>query len=150
MRHLLPALALLLTATMTEATPLKHPINPPGADIPGISQAVYVNGGKLMYLSGHVPFDSEGKMPPDFAGQLDQVLANMKATLEAAGTDFGALVRVTFFVKNYDVSQLTTLREVRDRWIDTTQPPASALIGVQELFIPDALVEVDAIAVLPD
>ena len=125
-------------------------VNPPGADIPGISQAMIVEGGKLMYLSGHVPFGAEGQLGADFATQLDQIFANMKATLEEAGTDFSALARVTFFVRDYDISMLETLRTVRDRWIDTDNPPASALIGVAALFHPDVLVEVDAVAVLAD
>jgi enamine deaminase RidA (YjgF/YER057c/UK114 family) len=127
-----------------------QPINPAGVEIPGISQAILTEGGRTMYLSGHVPFDAQGGMAGDMAGQLDQVLSNMKGTLAAAGADFDALVRVTFYVKNYDAAQLDDLRQVRDRWFTGPTPPASALIGVQELFVPDALVEVDAVAVLPE
>ncbi len=126
-------------------------VNPPGADIPGISQAMIVRSGKLMYLSGHVPFGGDGKLAvADFEAQLDQVFENMGRTLEAAGTDFSALARVTFFVRDYDISKLEALRVIRDRWIDTENPPASALVGVAALFHPDVLVEVDAIAVLPE
>ncbi|ENO84589.1 RidA family protein [Thauera linaloolentis] len=44
---------------------------------------------------------------------------------------------------------LPLIRGVRDRYIDVGRPPASALIGVDALFHPDVLVEVDAVAVLP-
>ncbi|MGL1922513.1 MAG: RidA family protein [Hyphomicrobiales bacterium] len=143
------AAALLLSTTITHAeeATLKA-VNPPGADIPGISQAIIVEGGKTMYLSGHVGFGSDGKLGKDFGSQLDQVFANMKMTLNEAGTDFSSIARITFFVKNYDISQLDTLRVVRDRWVNTKNPPASALIGVETLFHPDVLVEVDAIAIL--
>jgi len=125
-------------------------INPPGADIiPGISQAMIIEDGRLMFLSGHVPFGPEGLKKDDFEAQLNQVFANLKATLDEAGTDFSSVARLTFYVRDYDGTQLDTLREVRDRWIDTSNPPASALIGVAALFHPDVLVEVDAIAVLP-
>lgn len=124
-------------------------VNPPGADIPGISQAMIVEGGKLMYLSGHVPFGKDGISVANFEAQLDQVFANMKATLKEAGTDFSAVARLTFYIRGYDGSQLDALRTVRDRWVNTANPPASALIGVAALFHPDVLVEVDAIAVLP-
>ncbi len=124
-------------------------VNPPGADIPGISQAMIVESGRLMYLSGHVPFGPDG-LKSDFESQLDQVFANMKATLAEAGTDFSSVARLTFFVRDYDGSQLEALRTVRDRWVDTENPPASALIGVAALFHPDVLVEVDAVAVLPN
>jgi len=124
-------------------------VNPPGADIPGISQAMIVERGRLMFLSGHVPFGKDGIAKGDFEAQLNQVFANMKATLEVAGTDFSALVRVTFYVRDYDGSKLEVVRNVRDRWINTANPPASALIGVAALFHRDVMVEVDAVAVLP-
>jgi len=103
-----------------------------------------------MYLSGHVPFNERGQMSENLEAQLNQVFANMQATLEAAGTDFSSLAKVTVYIKDYDPSQLPLLRQVRDKWISTATPPASALIGVDALFIPQALVEIDAVAVLPD
>lgn len=122
-------------------------INPPNADIPGISQAIIMPAsGQTMYLSGHVPFGPNGIAKGDFAAQLDQVFSNMQATLNEAGTDFSSVARLTFFVVGYDGSQLDDLRTVRDRWINTETPPASALIGVEALFHPDVLVEVDAVA----
>ena len=49
-------------------------INPPGFSIPGISQPMLVEGGRLLILSGHVPFDAKGKLSgSDLASQLDQV-----------------------------------------------------------------------------
>ena len=124
-------------------------VDPPGATIPGISQAMIVEHGRLMFLSGHVPFGPDGLSVGDFSAQLDQVFKNMDATLREAGADFAAIARLTFFVTGYDGSQLNDLRTVRDRWINTDNPPASALIGVDALFHPDVLIEVDAVAVLP-
>jgi enamine deaminase RidA (YjgF/YER057c/UK114 family) len=144
------AIALLPLATKAEDSMLRA-VNPPGADIPGISQAMIIpKGHDLMYLSGHVPFGPNGLEKENFEGQLDQVFANISATLSEAGTDFSSVARLTFFVQGYDGSQLETLRAVRDRWINTDNPPASALIGVEALFHPDVLVEVDALAVLPN
>lgn len=124
-------------------------VNPAGVNIPGVSQAVVVESGKVMYLSGHVPMGADGKIVgKTIEEQLDQVLANMKYTLKAAGTDFSSLVRVTVYIKGYDITKLAGIRKVRDKWLNMKQPPASALIGVAELFHPQALVEVDAVAVL--
>lgn len=147
---LLAAACFMLPGSALAEDVMLKSVNPPGADIPGISQAMIVESGKLMYLSGHVPFGKDGIAENNFEAQLDQVFANMQATLKQAGTDFSALARLTFYVRGYDGSQLETLRLVRDRWIDTANPPASALIGVAALFHPDVLVEVDAIAVLPE
>ncbi|TCP89748.1 enamine deaminase RidA (YjgF/YER057c/UK114 family) [Rhizobium sp. PP-CC-2G-626] len=127
-----------------------RPINPPGPSIPGISQAMLISEGRLLILSGHVPFDDAGKITgSDLATQLDQVFQNMQATLHAAGADFSALARITIYVRDYDPDQLPTIRTVRDRWIDAKCPPASALIGVAALAFPEMLVEVDAMAFLP-
>lgn len=124
-------------------------VNPAGVKIPGVSQAVVVESGKVMYLSGHVPMGADGKIAgKTIEEQLEQVLANMKRTLEAANTDFSSLVRVTIYVKGYDISKLEGIRKVRDKWLNMKQPPASALVGVAELFHPQVLVEVDAVAVL--
>ncbi len=138
------------TAAAAESAHQLEPINPPGVQIPGVSQAVVVGAGRIMYLSGHVPFDEKGQMSDDLETQLNQVFSNMQVTLEAAGTDFSSLARVTVYIKDYDPAQLPLLRQVRDKWISTATPPASALIGVDALFIPQAMVEIDAVAVLPD
>jgi enamine deaminase RidA (YjgF/YER057c/UK114 family) len=81
--------------------------------------------------------------------QLDLVFRNLAATLAAAGTDFGAVARLTLYVRGYDPTQLPAIRAIRDRYVDASKPPASALIGVAALFDDRALVEVDALALAP-
>lgn len=128
-----------------------RPVNPPGPSIPGLSQAMLIEGGRLLVLSGHVPFDSEGKIAgKDVSAQLDLVFANIAATLKAAGTDFSSVVRLTYYIRDFDQSMLAEIRDVRDRWVNTQCPPASSLIGVAALFHPDVLIEVDAMAVIAE
>lgn len=128
-----------------------RPINPVGPSIPGLSQAMLIESGKLLVLSGHVPFDSEGRISAtDLASQLDQVFANLGETLKAAGADFSGIARLTIYVRNFEQAMLPAIRTVRDRWINTECPPASALIGVESLFHPDVLVEIDALAVVSE
>lgn len=128
-----------------------RPINPPESNIPGISQAMLIETGKLLLLSGHVPFNANGQVVGnDLATQLNQTFENIRKTLQAAGTDFHSIARLTIYVRNYEPDQLSIIRAVRDRWINEACPPASALIGVASLFHPDVLVEVDAMAVLSD
>ena len=126
-------------------------INPPGFDIPGLSQAVLVENGRLLLLSGHVPaMDANGAVASmDLETQLEQVFQSIKATLTSAGTSFSNVARVTIYVRDYQPEMLPVIRTVRDRFVDAARPPASALIGVASLFHPDVLVEIDAIAVLP-
>lgn len=154
MKNLTAAMALAVVlfplSLHAENTMLK-PVNPPNSDIPGISQAIIMPASaQTIYLSGHVPFGPNGVEKGDFVAQLDQVFANIQTTLNEAGTDFSSVARLTFYVVGYDGSQLDDLRSVRDRWINTETPPASALIGVDALFHSDVLVEVDAIAYLKE
>lgn len=136
--------------SMTHAQAMLRPINPAGAVIPGISQAVVVEHGRTMYLSGHVPMAADGQvLPPDLEQQLDQVFRNLDATLAAAGASSRNLARITIYVRDFQPDQLPAIRRARDRFIDPEHPPASALIGVAELFHPDVRVEVDAVAILP-
>lgn len=137
-------------APSAQPAPLLRPVNPPGAVIPGISQAVIVEGGRLVFLSGHVPLMKDGTLAaPELETQLDQVFANLKTTLQAAGASTHDLARITIYVRNFHPDQLPAIRLARDRFIGTGLAPASALIGVSDLFHPGALVEVDAVAVLP-
>ncbi|AZV93925.1 hypothetical protein CBF45_09480 [Bordetella sp. J329] len=72
-----------------------------------------------------------------------------RATLAAAGASSRNLARITIYVCDFQADQLPAIRRARDRFIDPEHPPASALIGVAELFHPDVQVEVDAVAILP-
>lgn len=126
-------------------------VNPAGANIPGVSQGMIVEGGRLMFLSGHVPIGPDGVIAgPGLEVQLRQVFTNLDQTLKAAGISFANVARLTIYVCDYRPEQLPAIRAVRDLFVSAAQPPASALIGVAALFHPEVLVEVDAIAVIPD
>lgn len=138
------------SAQKAPANSMLEPINPAGAAIPGISSAMVVDSGRLMFLSGHVPIDENGVvLGASLEAQLDQVFKNLNVTLQAAGATPGHLARITIYVRDFQANQLPAIRRARDRFINLSQPPASALIGVAQLFHPDVLVEVDAVAVLP-
>lgn len=129
---------------------LMRAINPAGATIPNISQAMLVESGKLLFLSGHVPFNEDGTVVgPDLEDQLEQAFRNVATTLRAAGSDFANVARITIYVRDLDpAADLPVIRAVRDRHIDVARPPASALIGVTALFDDKVRVEIDAIAVV--
>ena len=129
---------------------LMRAINPPGANIPGISQAILVEEGQLLFLSGHVPINEGGVIAgPGLEEQLRQVFTNMEHTLRAAGADFSNVVRLTIYVRDYRPDQLGSIREVRDEFVSNANPPTSALIGVAALFQEDVRVEIDAVAIVP-
>ena len=116
----------------------------------GYTHAVEARGGRTIYISGQVAMDAEGQLVGrgDFRAQVEQVFANLGAALDAAGADFGDVVKLGFYV--LDVANLPIAREVRDRYVNVGQPPASTAVQVSSLVQPDWLVEVDAIAVAAD
>ena len=101
-----------------------------------------------IYISGQVALDQSGNLigPNDLRAQTQQVFTNLKAALEAAGTDFNHVVKLNYYL--LDISQIQIVREVRDQFVNTQNPPASSAVEVRRLYRDDLLIEVDAIAVL--
>lgn len=123
------------------------PSLPPAA---GYSQIVEVSGGTTIFIAGQVAWDQEGRLvgPGDLEAQARQVFANLATALAEAGGTPADLVRVGIYVVDHDVEKLGVIRTVRDEILQADPPPASTLIGVQSLALPDLLIEVDAIAVI--
>ena len=108
------------------------------------SQAVQV--GNLLFLSGQVPIDpaTGTVVEGGIQEQARQSLTNLKAILNEAGTNMGAVVKTTVFLKNMD--DFAAMNEVYAQFFQQPYPARSA---VQVAKLPkDVLVEVEAIAVL--
>jgi enamine deaminase RidA (YjgF/YER057c/UK114 family) len=116
----------------------------------GYSQLAIVTGGKVVFISGQVALDKSGNVlgKDDFHAQVQQVFENLKAAVEAAGGTFHDVIKLNSYV--LDVSYLPAFREVRDKYIDPKNPPASTAIQVARLVRPEFLVEVEAVAVVGD
>jgi reactive intermediate/imine deaminase len=124
-------------------------INPDGVSKPvGYTHVVDTRGSRTVYISGQVPQDSQGNIVGigDMKAQAEQVFLNLQAALNSVGASFNDLVKFTIFVT--DVSQLPAVREVRNRYINTEQPPASSAVEVSKLFRPEIMIEIEAIVVL--
>jgi 2-iminobutanoate/2-iminopropanoate deaminase len=117
----------------------------------GYSQAVVVDRGRTVYLSGAVPFDKQGNIvgQSDFKAQAQQAFANLAAQLKAAGATPASVVKLNYYVVGLDHDKVLALREARDAFIDRDHPPANTLAGVQALFRDGVLIEIEAVAVLP-
>jgi reactive intermediate/imine deaminase len=113
----------------------------------GYSHVVDAPAGRIIFVSGQVPLDQAGALvgEGDMEAQATQVFENLTAALAAAGASWPDVVKLNYFV--VDVTQIAVVRSVRDRYVDTAQPPASTLIEVGGLFRDDVLIEVDAVAV---
>ncbi len=115
----------------------------------GYSHIVRVPAASLVFVSGQVPLDAEGRLvgDGDIEAQTRQVFSNLTAALEAAGVGWGHVVKLNYFLR--DVLQIAAVRAVRDEFLDGQRYPASTLVEVSSLFRDDVLIEIDAIAV-PD
>ena len=125
-------------------------INPEGLVRPAAyTQLVEVAGGsRMLYVSGQLGTTSDGKLASaDFRAQAEQVFANLKTALAAVGASFADVVKVSSFLA--DIAHLPILREVRARHLDAAALPASTTIAVSGFALPGALLEVEAVAVVP-
>ena len=117
--------------------------NAPGAIGP-YSQAVRT--GNLVFCSGQIPIDpATGEfISNDVAEQTRQVLKNLSAVLEAAGTDLNNVVKTTVFLA--DMNDFTAMNEIYAEFFSDNKP---ARATVQAARLPrDARVEIECIAVI--
>jgi 2-iminobutanoate/2-iminopropanoate deaminase len=108
------------------------------------SQAIKANG--FVFVSGQLslhPGDKE-LSAGDIGAQTEQVLANLRAILEAAGTSLDNLVKTTVFLQNLD--DFAGMNEVYSKHVGE-RPPARSTVEVAKLPS-GALVEIEAIALV--
>lgn len=107
------------------------------------SQAVVVNG--MLYTSGQIPIDpANGQVVAGgIKEQTLQVMKNLKAILDAAGTSFENVIKTTCFLA--DINDFTAFNEVYGKYF--TEKPARSCVAVKDLP-KGALVEVELIAVV--
>jgi enamine deaminase RidA (YjgF/YER057c/UK114 family) len=125
------------------------------ADLPapaGYSHVAVVEPGhRLVWTSGQVALDADGNVvgvPDDWEAQTRAVMQNLARALGAAGAGWSDVFKLTIFVT--DTSELSTIRRVRDEFVDPRRPPTSSLVRVAGLFLPDLLIEVEALAAVAD
>jgi enamine deaminase RidA (YjgF/YER057c/UK114 family) len=103
-------------------------------------------GSRLVWTSGQVPITRAGTVVSagDWEAQTRLVMQNVGAALAAGGATWDDVFKLTIFV--VDISALSTVRAVRDEFVNTERPPASSLVQVAGLFRPDILIEIEAVA----
>ncbi|MBA3872705.1 MAG: RidA family protein [Chloroflexota bacterium] len=125
-------------------------INPPEiAPANGYTHVVEVSNSKMIFISGQIAFDTAGHLvgKDNLLEQTQQIFENINAALEAVGADFSHVVKFTYFM--LDISQIAVVRSVRDKYVNTAQPPASSAVEVRKLFRDELLIEVEVIAAVP-
>lgn len=114
------------------------------------SQVVVGAGTRTVYIAGQVSVDENGKLigADSIAGQTTQVMRNIGLALAAAGASFSDVVKITTYVVNYQPEHRAIIGRARAPFFADLPPPASTLVGVAALALPEWLVEIEAIAVV--
>ena len=110
----------------------------------GYSEAVTTehNRVKTVYISGQV---GDGDT---FEAQMRSALSNLEASLEAAGATMNDVVKMNTYIVDYNPETLEVFRRVRKELMGELKMPASTLVGVEALALPDWMIEIEAIAVV--
>ncbi len=110
------------------------------------SQAVKVEATRLVFCSGQISIDpaTGDLVQGDIREQAEQVLGNLNAVLEAAGSSLERSIKITVYLKNME--DYAAFNSVYAEFFKS-DPPARAVVGATQLP-KDALVEIDAIATL--
>lgn len=132
-------------------------LNPPQLPKPsGFSHAVIAPRGRTVHLAGQTALDLDGRIvgggaEPDIVAQFAQCLSNVLTALGAAGGRADHLVSMRIYIVDIPAYR-ERAREIGAVWrqLAGTRYPAAAGIGVARLWDDDALVEIEAVAVIPE
>jgi reactive intermediate/imine deaminase len=102
--------------------------------------------GELLFISGQAAIDMKGQIvgAGDFNAQAEQVFANLDRVLRAGGSSLANVIKVTIFLR--DMANFQKIVELRGRYF-TPPYPADTIVEVSSLYTPEALLEIEAIAV---
>lgn len=125
--------------------------NAPGVVKPvGIfSSAAWQPPGRVLHISGHVSLDMGGNIVHEgnIVAQTRQVLENIRSVLASVGGTMADIQKMTIYVT--DLSRLIDLRAVQAEFFALPYP-ASTLVQVSALVRPEYLIEIEAVAVIPE
>ena len=147
----LPALLLLAGCQQAPPQPVEGQPGPPVFEKAyvdthnGYSEAVVVQsaGVRTLYISGQV---GEGA---DLEAQMRSALARLMKLLADQGASMADVVKMNTYIVDYGPESLQVFRGVRKELMGETDMPASTLVGVQALGLPEWLIEIEAVAVVP-
>src|SRR6185437_5061943 len=125
--------------------------NPEGMFKPaGYTHVVEVTGpGRTVYIAGQLGWDASGKRagePGDFKAQATQVFENLTTALKSVGAGWQHVVKLNAYTTS--MTNMPIFRDVRNQYIKGA-PPASTALEISKLARPDAMLEVEIVAVLP-
>ena len=114
---------------------------------PAYTQVVTVSGtGKMIFVAGQLAREAQGNLvgKGDMRAQIQQVGENIKTCLEAAGATLADIVKTNSFVTDY--VEFSKHGDMRLRYFGPATP-TSTTVEIRRLADPDAMIEIEAIAV---
>jgi enamine deaminase RidA (YjgF/YER057c/UK114 family) len=115
---------------------------------PGYTHVVEATApARIVYIAGQLGADRDGKVASNFRLQAIQTFENLKHALAAVGGRFQDVVKFNNYL--VDVKYLPIFRQVRESYLADANRPASTTIAISGLAREGALLEVEAVAVLP-
>ena len=109
-----------------------------------LSQGIRV--GELLFISGQAGYDDAGHIVDGgFRAQGEQAFANLKRALEAGGASLANVAKVTIFVT--DMGNFSEVVALRRKYFSAPYP-ADTIVEIKALYTPEAMIEIEAIAVL--
>ena len=101
--------------------------------------------GDLLFISGQAGAGGDGKIVEGgFRAQGDQAFSNLRRALEAGGSSLDDVVKVTIFVT--DMGHFSDVVELRRTYFSAPYP-ADTIAEIKALYDPEAMIEIEAIAV---
>ncbi len=122
--------------------------NPPEL-APAVGYSHATTGGGLVFLGGQIGSDQSGKIaePGDMAAQFARAIRNVEIALRAAGSSPEQALKLTYYVTDVAAYQ-AALKPIGQayRAVFGRHYPATSLFGVAALFDPEAMVEIECVA----
>lgn len=108
-----------------------------------LSQAIGANG--FVFVSGQAAIGDDGEIVGigDFDRQANQTFRNLDRALKSAGSGLDKVVKTTIFLRSTE--NAGKMVDLRRKWLSAPYP-AESMIEVSSLYSPDALIEIEAIA----
>lgn len=109
--------------------------------------AVNSSSSRLVFITSQVGMSAEKKMPDDIGEQADLALANLERELAAAGLKRTDVAKLTIYVQDLDLVEGGLVLRSVQTFFGGSNTPVITWVGVTALMLPNAYVEIEAMAV---
>ncbi len=105
-----------------------------------------IRAGDLLFISGQAGYSDDGQIVEGgFRAQGEQAFSNLSRALVAGGSNLQSVVKVTIFLT--DMANFPEVVELRREYFSEPYP-ADSIVQVVALYTPEAMIEIEAVAVV--